>query len=630
MSPPRSRRILSLWLPRLSAERALRHDGTASCAPFAVIAESRGALALVGPCARAEALGLRAGMVLADARAIAPELRTAMWAAGAEARFRAGLLRWSGRWTPWASLESGAAPQLRGTAGGEAGRPEGSGGLALDITGCAHLFGGEREMAARMIEDLATLGLTAQAGIADTRGGAWALARHGVRFGVASGRAASGRSGDDVGAEAPATRVRSARRHGSAGGRAIEGAARAVGGAAAYAVEGAAALGGVDPPRSARAEDGPPPCRDVIAIQPPGAPRQTLAPLPIAALRMPEATAQALARLGLTTIGDLMGMPRAALARRFGADLMLRLDQALGVTPEPVSPIRHAPPLSARLTLPEPIGLRGDLDAAFARVLAALCVRLDAQGLGARRVRFSIRRADGGGQVEEIGLARPSRDPERIGRLLDGIVARFDAGFGIDAVRAEAVQAEPLSAVQHSGHAAALSEAQSRVSPGAAPPPSPDMARDMSPGGGEAFAELLGRLGARIGLERLLRYRAADSHIPEKTAHLASAAHAPPQPPGWPGPGRPRPILLWSPEPIAPLAPGRPPAAFRWRRGEHVVALAEGPERIAPEWWLDDPAWRSGPRDYWRVETADGRRIWLFEALGAEMPGGWFVHGPMA
>jgi protein ImuB len=88
--------------------------------------------------------------------------------------------------------------------------------------------------------------------------------------------------------------------------------------------------------------------------------------------------------------------------------------------------------------------------------------------------------------------------------------------------------------------------------------------------------------------------------------------------------------LLWAPELVTVLTPGRPPAAFRWRRGVHAPALAEGPERIAPEWWLDDPAWRSGPRDYWRVETEDGRRLWLFEALGGEAAGGWFVHGPMA
>jgi len=618
----RSRRILSLWLPRLSAEHALRHDGAARPGPFAVIAEARGALILVSPCAVAEADGLRPAMALTDARAIRPDLRTAMWAPGPEGRLRAGLLRWAGRWTPWAALESGAPPRLRGTAG-LAERPEGAGGLALDITGCAHLFGGEAEMAARMIGDLAALGLSAEAGIADTRGGAWALARFGRpsagpgagpsagpsaglglggEAGAGAGGAgapALGRSGDDLGAEAPATRIRAPRR------RAPPPAPKRA-----------------PPATSERAPPGPPPApspalhapASAISIQPPGAPRQSLGPLPIAALRVPLDTVQALARLGIATVDDLLGMPRAALARRFGADLVLRLDQALGVTPEPVSPIRHLAPLSVRLTLPDPIGLRGDLVAGVARIVAALCARLEAQGMGARRVRVSIRRADGGGQSEEIGLARPSRDPDRLMRLLDGLMERFDAGFGIDALRVEAVQAEPLSPVQHAGHAAALAEASAR----------------MAPGGGEAFADLLGRMGARIGLERLMRYRAADSHIPEKTAHLASAAHAPPQPPGWPGPGRARPVLLWTPEPLRPLVPGRPPGAFRWRRGEHVVALAEGPERIAPEWWLDDPAWRSGPRDYWRVETADGRRLWLFEALGAETSGGWFVHGPMA
>lgn len=49
-----------------------------------------------------------------------------------------------------------------------------------------------------------------------------------------------------------------------------------------------------------------------------------------------------------------------------------------------------------------------------------------------------------------------------------------------------------------------------------------------------------------------------------------------------------------------------------------------GPERIAPEWWLEDENWRSGVRDYWRVETRQGRRLWLFHT--PQQPG-WFVQG---
>lgn len=73
-----------------------------------------------------------------------------------------------------------------------------------------------------------------------------------------------------------------------------------------------------------------------------------------------------------------------------------------------------------------------------------------------------------------------------------------------------------------------------------------------------------------------------------------------------------------------------PPASFRWRRREMALRVAIGPERILPEWWLDDPAWRSGPRDYWRVETTEGDRLWLFFAHGGEASGGWFCDGCFA
>jgi protein ImuB len=92
-------------------------------------------------------------------------------------------------------------------------------------------------------------------------------------------------------------------------------------------------------------------------------------------------------------------------------------------------------------------------------------------------------------------------------------------------------------------------------------------------------------------------------------------------------PRAPRPLLLFRPEPVA--APEEPqvPQHFRWRRRELRVLTATGPERIAPEWWLDDPDWRSGPRDYWRVVTDTGDRLWLFFAHGADLSPGWFCHG---
>jgi len=89
-----------------------------------------------------------------------------------------------------------------------------------------------------------------------------------------------------------------------------------------------------------------------------------------------------------------------------------------------------------------------------------------------------------------------------------------------------------------------------------------------------------------------------------------------------------RPLLLFAPEPLSGAATSStPPRRFRWRRMELAATRAIGPERIAPEWWLDEPAWRSGLRDYWQVETADGRRLWLYHT--PQNPG-WFAQGEFA
>ncbi|MEO1001427.1 MAG: DNA polymerase Y family protein, partial [Pseudomonadota bacterium] len=200
------------------------------------------------------------------------------------------------------------------------------------------------------------------------------------------------------------------------------------------------------------------------------------------------------------------------------------------------------------------------------------------------------------------------REAARIAPLFGPKLDGIDAGFGIERLRLAAIAVEPLAPVQHRGHLAAAAEARARE----------------GAGGGEAFADLLGRIGARVGLEALTRPLPAESHIPEKSVITAAAAFTEATP-DWPRRTPPRPVTLFAPEPVTAEAPGRPPATFRWRRQSHRTARAEGPERIAPEWWLDDPAWRDGPRDYWRIETEEGRRLWLYTTPTPA----WFVHGEL-
>ena len=543
------RRILSLWFPRLAAERVMR-QGMGS-GPLAVVEERGNMRLILAANTEAEAKGIHRGQALQEALALLPDLITRISDPQAEAAFLTALRRWAGKFSPWVA-------------------EEGQAGLMVDLTGCAHLFGGEVALLAQLSEDCADLGLSLRAAIADTAGAAWALARY------SGGPVSAGRSGDAIDQEARATRSRAAKKkHWERGGPA---------------------------PAVVTKPMGPGP------ISPPGQVRQSLSGLPVAALRIDGDTVAGLGRLGLRRIGDLTGMSRAALARRFGQALVRRLDQALGLEPEPISPARAPLHFATRLTLPEPIGLEADIIAALDRLLPVLCKGLRQKARGARRVRLELSRVDGGVAVVEVGLARPADQPDRIAPLLAMKLGDVDPGFGIDRVRVVAPVTEPLHRRQMTGGWAAAEAAAALAE------------------GGDPLDDLIGRLGARIGLEAITRAHPAESHIPEKTESVQAAAWSEPAR-DWPQAPRLRPLTLCGPDPVQAADGPALPEVFRWRGGAHRIARAAGPERIAPEWWLDDPAWRSGVRDYWRVETDSGARLWLYYAHGALMSAGWFVHG---
>jgi protein ImuB len=545
------RRILSVWFPRLDAERVIRAEPQLADAPLAVVADRRGALVLASLSAAAEAAGLGRGMTLGDARAIRPDLVTRPENPGRSAAFLGALRRWAERFSPWVA-------------------EDGSEALVLDVTGCAHLFGGEEGLVAAVEAQAADLGLSLRLGLADTRGAAWAVAR------FAGAGTAPLHAGDAIDQEARATRSRAARRGRGQTGRL-------------------------------------PPVPDAGRIVPPGAAAPHLAPLPVAALRLEPDQVAGLQGLGLRRIGDAAALPRAQLARRLGPEVIRRLDQALGRVPEPVTPARARPVFALRLSFPDPIGLEADLLAGIDRLLAPLCERLRATGQGARRLRVTLYRADGAAEIREIGLARPTDAAETLRPLAALKLKGIDAGYGFDALRLEAAAFEPLTARQHRGQLAVTAATAART-------------RGLE---AEALADLLGRIGTKLGLEALTRLHPADSHVPEKSAtRMAAGFSAPAE--DWPAPRAPRPVLIFPPEPVAPRDTAVPPEVFVWRRRPRVRTAAFGPERIAPEWWLDDPAWRSGPRDYWRVETEEGDRLWLFEAKGGETAPGWFAQGMFA
>jgi len=328
-----------------------------------------------------------------------------------------------------------------------------------------------------------------------------------------------------------------------------------------------------------------------------GAERAALAPLPTAALRLDEEDAKALQRIGLTRIGELLAAPRPGLARRFGAGPLLRLDQALGRAEETVGFRRPPTPWFARLAFAEPIGTAEDLQRAIAALAADLCARLEARMMGAAQFTAAFHRVDGRCQTIAIRTALPVRDPARVGRLLADRLDRVDPGFGVEVATLRADRVAPV-------------------------------------GGRQAGLSKLEGEGAGIGCDRIWRPAAVESHLPERCV-AARPPLAPDQAKPWPA-GWVRPLrLLRRPEPIEAIAqvPDDPPTQFRWAGAVHRVRRADGPERIAYEWWRRArPQDRAEPdmiRDYYRVEDESGRRFWVYRA-GLYQEGEttrWFLHG---
>jgi protein ImuB len=486
---------------------------------------SKVVIAAVSPAARA--IGLAPGMAVTQARAQVPDI---VLEPADEAGDRAELARLAlaaaRRWSPLTALS-------------------GDDGLFLDITGTAHLFGGEARLARRIVRLLARLGFTARVAIADSAGAAWALARF------------------------------------------------------------------------ARAEEG-------ITICPTGAQEAALAALPIAALRAEPAAIELLRRLGIERIGQLVAMPRAPLARRFGAALVTRLDQALGQRDEPLDPVIPVEAIAVVQRFAEPIATAEAIGHWLGMLIPRLVTALAEAGLGARVVELVADRIDGVPQRLRIGLARPSRDGAHLLRLIVRRIEEIAPGFGIDALALHVRRADPLGAQPF---AERLEE----------------RATDLAP--------LVDALANRIGDHRLWRSRPVESDVPER----AVATVAPLDPPvqdmtkrkvddvrqldrspdlhpwhhRWPRPVR----LLRRPEQldhvIAEL-PDQPPRRFSWRGEMHRVVRADGPERVQGEWWRR-AAERHGVRDYFQVEDEAGQRFWLFRRGDGERGEtgdlAWFMHG---
>ena len=503
-------------MPHLAIERWAKSSDYPPDSPVVLTVEGPHGLLIHAVTRAAAERGARPGARLTDARALDPALIAVPADPEGDAALVQKLARWAGRWSPLVEVDGD--------------------GLRLDVSGVAHLFGGEQGLVEDMRRCFGRIGLTTRIAIAPTAAAAWALAHYSPCI-----------CDEDAGAK--------------------------------------------------------------------------LAALHVAALRLDPDTVRTLERLGLKTIGALMDMPRLALARRFreSEDVVDALDRALGRKPEPLTAAPAAPPPRALLKLEEPVTHPEAAAQALERLIPGLVRQLEERHLGARRLSLTGYRVDGSVAQASVATAIASREPKHLQRLLSDKAAALNPEFGFDAFALTADWCEPLGAAQES-----LVE---------------------EPSGTRELARLIDRLTVKLGVRAVRRPQAEESHLPERASGWVSAVSSlrakrsnPDKakldcraPAGLAMTAKHPPRLLDRPEAIDVIyaTPEGMPRRFVWRRAVHDIARAEGPERIAPEWWRQPSSSRL--RDYYRVEDQAGRRYWIYrEGIAGDGRGGapnWFIHG---
>ena len=337
-----------------------------------------------------------------------------------------------------------------------------------------------------------------------------------------------------------------------------------------------------------------------------------IADLPVASLRIAPIVASGLIRSGLTRIGDLAGVSRSALHVRFGSEIILRRDQMLAEADEVLTPLIWQAPMMITRSFYEPLAGLEPMQEMVRQLVDNMADLLrEKQGL-TRQLEIGWQRVDGSIGRRWFRLSRPRRERRLLHRLTEKLAEEIDAEFGIEYAWISAQK---------------LSEGLPET-----------LQLDGREQAADSLQQLIDHLGARLGSDKVRSLRACSDWQPEASQESVPADKAADDA-SWPLPEpealtAPRPVRLLSPareiSAIA-LLPDHPPGQIRMQKQTWQIRHASGPERIGPRWWdVDARSYKS--RDYYRLETEAGARLWVYrEGLperGDQMR--WFLHGYFA
>jgi protein ImuB len=305
--------------------------------------------------------------------------------------------------------------------------------------------------------------------------------------------------------------------------------------------------------------------------------RRLLTPLPIDCLQLEAETRQAMEKMGLRQLKDLLRLPRKSLARRFGPALADYLDRLLGIRSDVWRTYRPPEKFSSRLDLSAEITHTQALLFPLRRMMEELCGILRGSDAAVQQVCITLGHERAPDSVLKLGLQSPCQDSARLLAVLRERLERLQLPGAVRDIRLNAPR-------------------MLKFAPGQI-----RLFRDASGERDEGVAELAERLQARLGHEAVGGITGVEDHRPEyswRVRALGETDRCTPLPhrPAW-------------------LLPR--PRRCDIRRYE----ILSGPERIESGWWDG----RDCRRDYFVVRDEHGCRLWAFHEYKPRS--GWYLHG---
>ena len=337
--------------------------------------------------------------------------------------------------------------------------------------------------------------------------------------------------------------------------------------------------------------------------------------LPVEGLRLGEASAEKLHRLGIGTIRQVLGLDRSSLPSRFGDEINLRLDQLLGERAELMIPRRPLPKFQVEHFLEDGVTQPEIIETWWSMLLERLVGLLQGQQLGMRHLQCALITERKSRHDIAVRLCEPVADARHLGDLLRLEMERLRLESPLLGIRMEALETSLLEQPQQELFAGR----------------SQNLAHPLS--------SLLNRLGSRLGHQAVVRPRLLAEAVPERAYEyipvteksLRAYEYIPVTEKSFPATTRihetllplDRPMCLF-PQPraveVVAVVPNGPPSALFVNNLRFDIVQSWGPERIEAGWW-QGPCVR---RDYYQVETTGGRRFWLFRRIQDQR---WFLHG---